>query len=263
MENIFKRLDFVIKESEEMTKHFDQKELEEVTMFCMCMLDRLNFSSESLKVLMNNFLANTKMEYSSGIIIRSVLLDYLIVLNAMDVYGKNLMDGPKLYRELNEFCLMMLCDSVRNTMEYFDSLKGQIPDETLSNMYNNLVAMNSKCFEPYTNDGTRPIIRTKVYKSPKQMFNTLLTSKELSRYKSVYEAYLFYSKYDHFGQMFYGLSRRKPIDQLGNIDKVISIFPRILLFTTVILETLFGGDEFLKTKREAITLFIDEIEGIK
>jgi hypothetical protein len=123
--------------------------------------------------------------------------------------------------------------------------------------------MNLKCFEPYANDGSRPVIRSKAYKSPKQMFNTLVTSRDLKSYKSIYEAYLFYSKYDHFGQMFYGLSRRRPIDQLANIDKAITIFPRILLFTIVILETLFGSDIFLKSKRESITLFIDEIEGIK
>lgn len=263
MENIFKRLDFVIKESEEVTKHFDKKELEEVTMFCMCMLDRLNFSSESIKLLMKNFLANTKVEYSCGIIIRSVLLDYLIILNAMDLYGKNSKNSQNLYSELNQFCLMMLCDSVRNTMEYFETLEGQIPEETLGNMYKNLVAMNSKCFEPYANDGSKPVIRSKGYKSPKQLFNTLVTSKDLKKYKSVYDAYLFYSKYDHFGQMFYGLSRRRSIDQLANIDKAITIFPRVLLFTIVILETLFGSDTFLKSKREAITSFIDEIEDIK
>jgi hypothetical protein len=263
MDNMFKRLDFVITESEDITKHFDKKELEEVTMFCMCMTDRLNFSSESLKILMNNFLINTKVEYSCGIIIRSVLLDYLIVLNAIELFDKNSNDPKKLYTELNEYCLMMLCDSVRNSLEYFESLEDQIPKDILNNMYNNLVSMNSKCFEPYAYDGSKPIIRSKSYKSPKQLFNTLLTSKSLKRYKSVYEAYLFYSKYDHFGQMFYGLSRRKPIDQLANIDKIISIFPRVLLFTVIILETLFGTDEFLKTKREAVAKFIDEIENIK
>lgn len=263
MENIFKRLDFVIKESEEITRHFDKRELEEVPMFCMCMLDRVNFSSESLKILLKDFTTNTKLEYSCGIIIRAVLLDYLIVLNAMDIYCRNMQDANKLYSELKEYCLMMLCDSVRNTMEYFESLEGQIPKEIQENMYKNLVLMNPKCFEPYANDGSKPVIRVQKHRSPKKLFNTLMVSKELKNYKSVYEAYLFYSKYDHFGNMFYGLSRRRPIDQLANIDKAIAAFPRLLLFTSLILKSIFVLDTFLDEKQTRITQFIDEIENIK
>jgi hypothetical protein len=130
-------------------------------------------------------------------------------------------------------------------------------------MYKNLVATNAICFEPYNNDGTKPTIRKKEYKSPKKMFNTLLTSKKLRSYKSVYDAYLFYSKYDHFGQMFYGLSRRAPIDQLASIDKAITVFPRILLFVNLILTTLYGSEKFFKTKHTTMTKFISTIENLE
>jgi len=260
MEKIFKRLDFAISISEQITSHFDKKDIEEVSMFCMCILDRLNFSSEGLKLLLNKFTTNTKVEYSSGIIIRACLLDYLIVLNAMEVYGKNSGHPQKIYLELKKYCLMMLCDSVRNTMTYFDSLENQIPKSTLENMYNSLVAMNEKCFESYKYDGSRPEIKIKASKSPKSLFNTLMTSKDLKGYQSVYEAYLFYSKYDHFGHMSYSLSRIKPLEQLARIDKAIATFSRVLLFTTIILETLYGSDSFLKIKREEIEAFINASE---
>jgi hypothetical protein len=263
MENIFKRLDFVIETSEEITKHFDKTELDEITMFCMCMLDRLNFASEGLRILLNHFLNNTKVDYSSGIIMRSVLLDYLIVLNAMELYSKNLDNAQKVHDDLKEFSLMMLCDSVRNTMDYFETLETQVSKNIMSNIYKNIVSMNPKCFETYNYDGSKPVIKTKNYKSPKQMFNTLVSSKDLKNYKSIYDAYLFYSKYDHFGNMFYGLSRVKPLDQLANLDKAIAAFPRSLMFVTIILETLYGSNTFLKAKREEITSFIDNIENIK
>lgn len=262
MENIFKRLDYVIKSSEEITKHFDKKELEEVSMFSMCVLDRLNFSSESLKILLNQFSNNPKVDYGSGIIIRSVLLDYLIVLNALDIYGKNLEDTQQYYYELKTYTTMMLCDSVRNTMQYFETLEGDIPKNILSNMYNNLVSMNHNCFEEYAYDGSKPKIKTKEFKSPKDLFKTLVSSKELKRYKSIYEAYLFYSKYDHFGNMSYGLSRVNPLKQLSNLDKVIHAFPRSLMFVLVILNSLYPQDDFIINKLNETTLFIDEIEGI-
>ncbi|MEP6467644.1 MAG: hypothetical protein ABJB05_15145 [Parafilimonas sp.] len=263
MENILKRLDFVIYTSEDITKHFDKTELDEITMFCMCMLDRLNFASEGLRILLNHFLSNTKVDYSLGIIIRSVLLDYLIVLNAMELYEKNLDNTQKLHYDLKEFSLMMLCDSVRNTMEYFETLENQIPKNIMSNMYKNLVSMNPNCFKSYNYDGNKPVIKTKAYKSPQKMFNSLVTSKDLKSYKSIYDAYLFYSKYDHFGNMFYGLSRVIPLDKLANLDKAITAFPRSLMFITIILETLYWSSKFLKTKREEITTFIDKIENIK
>jgi hypothetical protein len=260
MENIFKRLEFVIQKSDEITKHFDKREREEVTLFSLCMLDRLNFSSESLMILMNQFNSNTKVEYSCGIIIRSVLLDYLIVLNAHEIYDRHLNDVEKLYEELKGFAIMMLCDTVRNTLEHLESLESQFTQGDMQKMYTNIVDMNPECFEAYKKDGSKPKIKSKDKRSPKQLFNVLMKSKSLKNYRGIYEIYLFYSKYDHFGQMFYQLSRKIPIGKLENIDRAIKEFPRVLLFTVIILETLYGSDNFLKIKRQEIVSFMDEID---
>ena len=260
MENIFKRLEFVIQTSEEITLHFDKMEREEVTLFSLSMLDRLNFSSESLKVLMNNFTSNTKVKYSCGIIIRSVLLDYLIVLNAHEIYDRNLENPGKLYEELKAFSIMMLCDTVRNTLDYLESLENKFTEEDMKKMYSNLVSTYPECFEVYQNDGSKPIIKSKDYRSPQKLFTTLMNSNSFKNYHGIYDIYLFYSKYDHFGQMFYGLSRKAPIGKLENIDKAIKEFPRALLFTVIILETLYGSDNFLKAKRQEIVSFMEGVD---
>ena len=155
---------------------------------------------------------------------------------------------------------MMLCDTVRNTLTHFESLENQLPKEMIESMYINLVAMNPECFEIYSNDGSKPIIKSKSYRSPQKLFDTLMKSKSFKNYQGIYEIYLFYSKYDHFGQMFYGLSRKAPIGQLENIDKAIKEFPRALLFTVIILETLYGSDNFLKLKRQEIIAFMEKID---
>ena len=209
---------------------------------------------------MDKFLSNTKVEYSCGIIIRSVLLDYLIVLNAHEIYDRNLKNSQNFYLELKDYSIMMLCDTVRKTLEYLESLKNQFTKEDIGKMYINLVAMNPECFEIYNNNGSKPIIKSKEYRSPQKLFNTLMKSKKFKNYRGIYEIYLFYSKYEHFGQMFYGLSRKTPIDQLANIDKAIKEFPRVLLFTVIILETLYGSDNFLKVKYQEIVSFMDEID---
>lgn len=158
---------------------------------------------------------------------------------------------------------MMLSDSVKNTLDNFEVSAKKIPDDILKNMYANLVAMNPECFEPYTNDGSKPVLKTNKYKSAKKLFETLATSKYLKNFASIYEAYLFYSKYDHFGRMFYGLSRQSPLDKLAFLDKAIRAFPRVLLFTLVILESMSPGNQFLIDTRKRAEVFIDTIENIQ
>ncbi len=129
MEKILKHLDFVIQQTNAIADSYDKKKLDDITMFCMCMLDRMNFASESIKILLERFHEKPQVDYGCGIIVRSLLLDYLIVLNAFEVYGKNVENHEVLQKELSKFCLMMLCDSVRHTLDYFKSLDGIITEE--------------------------------------------------------------------------------------------------------------------------------------
>jgi hypothetical protein len=60
--------------------------------------------------------------------------------------------------------------------------------------------------------------------------------------------------------MFYELSRKAHIGKLENMDRAIKEFPRALLFIVIILETLYGSDNFLKEKREEIVSFMEGID---
>ncbi len=252
MENILKRLDLVIDYTEKTTKHFDGAERNEIMLFCMCMLDRLNFACEGLKVLLNQFTSNTKLEYSAGIIIRSLLLDHLIVMNAMEVYGTYKEDNENFGPEMKAFCLMMLSDSVKYTLEYFETIEERVAPEIIKNMYSNIVRSNPECFEDYAHDGTVPKLKTKKFMSPQKLVNILRNSRDLKNYATAYEAYLYYSKYDHFGSMFNYLSRISNLDKMAHIDKVSTTFPKTLIFTLSILATFYPSDNKL-------TLYVAEV----
>lgn len=247
MESIFKRLDLVIEFTEKTTKYFDGRERNEIMLFGMCMLERLNFACEGLKVLLNQFTINTKLEYSAGIIIRSLLLDHLIVMNAMEVYGIYKDGNDRFAAEMKAFCLMMLSDGVKNTLEYFENYKTKVSPEIMKKMYVNLVASNPECFEEYANDGSVPVLKTKEFISPKKLYHKLKNSRDLNKYASAYEAYLYYSKYDHFGSMFNFLLRVSILDKLNHIDKVSTIFPKSLIFTLTILVAFYPCDQTLQT----------------
>lgn len=139
MEKTQKTLDFVISECERTTIYFNGIHRNNINLFALSMIDRLNFSSHSLKILIAAITENTKIEYSCGIIIRAVLLDYMILLNAIDILLKK--NSDERAKELNGFCASMLADSMKyriEDIELFSSNKNKD--------YNNLVSANPDFF---------------------------------------------------------------------------------------------------------------------
>ena len=51
MDKTLKQLDFVINESNLISKQFNGSKREIIKQFCLCMIDRINFASENLKLL--------------------------------------------------------------------------------------------------------------------------------------------------------------------------------------------------------------------
>ncbi len=265
MKRTFEQLDFIIRQTNEIAVHFDKHEPNNISMFSMCMLDRLNFGAESLKILLERVEQKPQVDFGSGVIIRSLLLDYLIVLNAFEIFERNLSNSTSFENELKEYCLMMLCDSVRNTLEYFNSLRGNVPDALLTKMYKNLVASNPNCFEGCDENG-QPLIKIKKYKSPKKLFETLMNSKSLKKFRGIYTAYLYYSKYDHFGNIYYGLSRQSKEQQKSFIQISINVLPEALLIVASILTFLKGENSWMDLKRQEILAYINkykEFDGVR
>ena len=250
-----KLLEFVIMQSEKTASYFHKQKRDFVSMFCLCMIDRLNFSSVALKALLRVALEKSTVEYSCGIILRAVFLDSMILLNAFEI-TKNLsdIDMPK---ELDKFCFDMLGDSVNHTLANFKELYSQDPKSDVQNLYSNLVLENPDFFEPYNNDGTPPIAKkTKKY-TTKELVANIRNSADLNNYKGLYGAYLYYSKYDHFGQMFYNLSRKDFLLRLDNVNKSITYIPRAFLFAQSMLLLKSSRDSFLENQYNETISFIN------
>jgi hypothetical protein len=257
MDNVNKTLDFVIKETDTIIGYFEYQDLDsEISVFCMCMLERLNYASKGIRSLLININTDNSVEFNTGILIRSILLDHIIVLNAVALYDQQ--SAPvKLKQELTDFCLMMLCDTVRHTLEHIDSIKDKLNAEELTKIYAGLYNANYICFEPYNFDGTKPIIRVSQYLSPKKLISRLNNSRNLNNNSGLWELYIIYSKYDHFGFMSYSLGRTDPKVLLGMLNKAVDIFPKMLIFLTMILHTLYSEDNRLNDARLRGASFLD------
>ena len=149
-------LDWLMEECDLISKYFHRAERTNIMFFSLSMLDRLDFSCRSLRVLLREMELETKLEYSCGIIIRSVLLDYMIVLNAVNSLLDNQPDSRK---QLYQFCSSFLADSVDHTLGDISVLYKAKSREELDKLYTNIINLNPEFFEPYAQDGTRPVLK--------------------------------------------------------------------------------------------------------
>lgn len=280
MEKLLKQLNFVLNQTEEILLHFNGVERQDILTFGYCMIKRLNFAADGIKVLMDKFPSNVPLEYSVGIIMRSVFLDFLISLNAAAIIDKytdlqdliinsgkdiatinnNLSDlKEKQFAELGEFCSTMLTDSVAFTLRDFGRLYPAASKVQKINFYSNLVNSLPERFMPYKNDGSVPKLISQQRYSTDELFKRIKNSKRLSGLQSIVDAYSYYSKYDHFGQMFLPLSDQAAIKKLEMVSKGVDVFPRSMLFVLMIFAVNNQNDLFFTDKIKMTTEFMDNL----
>lgn len=249
------RLDFVILETNKILVYFKNVKKSETLLFCVLMSERINHASYALKNLLKDFLSVPQLEYSCGIILRSILLDYMIVLNAMikmsDDQDKGQEDG---LAELDMFCSTMLNECVNYTLRDITKLK--ISKEDSKIFYKNFATMYSECLEPYNSDGSIPIAKTIKTYSPGKLFEKIYNDKDFRQYANAYDAYLFYSKYDHFGRMYHDFSNHELNKRSNRINESTKIFPKAIQFISAMLYILNRNDKVVKKQFDDMQEYI-------
>ncbi|MFZ2782877.1 MAG: hypothetical protein WAZ36_00650 [Sediminibacterium sp.] len=231
-----------------------------VQTFAVCMLERLHAGSEAVKLLFEQYVAvHRKFDYSIGILMRSMLLDYMILLNTFDIIHTYEEDPPKMEELLNHFCLTMLSDSAYHALKYFKANVDIIPAEKLKGMYSMLVYLHQECFESYAHDGTEPVLKIKKMISQAQMVNRLKKSTHLSHLSRKEDWYMYYSKYDHFGKMYHGLSKRPLPDEFSNMGLAIRELPRSLALMLTLLAIVFPTDAIIIAQFEKAKLYAEAL----
>ena len=181
-------------------KYMAGKQIEPFEMLLYCLLERLRHVSLSLEFLLQDSGRINAHEFAIGVLLRSAMLDTLIGIDLTNHLVKLSSSADEEIRdELNKIAIEQLADGFQKT---FDHVNSQLEDkiitkEELARFYKTMVERYPLFFEEYAFDETAPKLRHKRFKAPQALYkvNKQGGTKELVH--SVYDLYLFYSKYDH------------------------------------------------------------------
>lgn len=262
MQDIFDHLDFTISHVEKTNQHLNGKQLSSIQFFSATLLERLSKAAKGLKALLSDINNNQDLEFSCGIILRSSLLDILIVQNLYKILIEN-EESTKTEIEKEEivktFCDKMLADGLENTVKYIKAANdvGIINQQQLTDTYKNFANKYQKFFEPYANDGTAPKPKY-TFISPDKLFKQLANTPKLKELSKIYDSYLFFSKYDHFGILYYETSRQSYLEKLNRIRRGVELFIGTQAVLHLALRMHSGNDAFLNEQSNIAAQYLSD-----
>ena len=207
----------------------------------ICMIERLHAGVLCINPLFSHYLGESRIQFGLGILLRALHLDYLIMLNVLEIINRNRTNGESGMKELEWYCHTMLSDGAKHTLHLFKH--ADVPDLVRQRLYSDLVKRNPECFKPYANNGTMPELLITDTLSPKQIINKLKSS-SMPWLAAKDHAYQFYSKYDHFTKLFSTISAQDFTREFIHLAEAIRELPRSfgIMLTLALLST---GDQSL------------------
>ncbi len=229
--------------------------------FGVAIIERLQNGTEGLRVLFKEYVYNhRRFDFSIGIVLRSLLLDYMIMLNVLEIIDRdNILDEEKI-KELDDFCLRMLSDSAIYALKYFQANSDSLFGEKKKSILSQLVQNHPFCFEPYANDGSIPVLKINKSYSQVELVKRLKNSPKYKHLSRKEDWYMYYSKYDHFGAMYLGLSAQHISKQFDNMCSAIRELPYSLVLMVTYLRTGFPANELLEKHQNKCLHIIHKIE---
>jgi hypothetical protein len=210
----------------------------------------LHAACKSLRVLIKEMNEDLSMEFSAGLIVRTLLLDLLFALRGYDLYKQAEVAG-KTYEatevELIEYCNSVFADGIGFTFKTLKNLqvKGIHSEAELYKAYTNMAEKYSAFVESYKEDGIAPKLKFQKGPGVADLFYTIARQEPLKKLAGSYETYSFYSKYEHFSILSYDLMRRPEEDQVKTLANSIEL---LVLHAFISFDTMnvFAPDDFLK-----------------
>lgn len=253
MQKTLDHLNFIIKHSGETQNHLDSKDLNQIQYFCIGMLERLGGSSLAVRELLPKINANPTLDFSCGLILRSFLLDYLVIVILYKIIYENDLEKREFEeakKKVETFCNECLSDGLPQTLTYIKAaVEAKIlTPEKEKEIYNNMARNYKIFFEPHDADGTLPILKNKKQINARELFKEIANHPDISNLAIVYDLYVYYSKYDHFGIMYFDIIREKHTDKLAKISKAIELQIAAQSLLHFALRLYSNNDSFLESQ---------------
>lgn len=253
METPFKHLAFFVTHISKTLSHFKDKELTETQMVCIGLLERLRNISIQLNLTLGNIEKLPHLEFSAGILIRAIILDNLISLSLFKLLAdceKDVVPTNEINNIVKEYCNRILSDGLSGTLSYAELSKElNFHDEgQIEKAFNNFAITYQGYINPHLNDGSKPVLKFKRFPNAKDLFKELAKTQELRELSKIYDAYLFYSKYDHFGVLYFDIINVDHSTKIKKLDTSINLFVRHQAILHGILFQFSNEDSFLKSQ---------------
>lgn len=231
--------------------YFNNKEVSEIQLFTIGLLQRLKHASTQLRFTLKNIIQFPELEFSAGIVIRALLLDTLIALNLFKLLNEGEEAGfskSQLRESAKSYCNKMLADGLSTTISYAELSKsvGFIDEAKLKNSYNNFAISYKDYLEAHAGDGSKPKVKLPKAPTTKELFIKLATVNELKEISKIYDSYLYYSKYDHFGILYFDVLNTSLEKKFQQLKISIRILVGHLANLFGILERFSNEDKFIE-----------------
>jgi hypothetical protein len=198
--------------------------------FTLGMLQRLLNATVAIKVLLREFKKNNINDFAIGIIMRPILLDTHIGLNLLAILKSGLSSNLKneeLIEKLDRFCNGTLSDGLKQTLNYFEQKEsyGFIATKELNDIYNVFTAKYSDFLEQKDGINTKPKTKNGLDTKANSQFQNLAKDNDMKEIgHRLYDLYSIYSKYDHFGFLFFDVNNSEKEVKSERIFASISMF---------------------------------------
>lgn len=178
------------------------------------MMQRLLSGTISLRVLLKDYQQNKNHHFAVSIIFRPLILDAMVALRLFSFLKANVSkaeDSTHLRENLETIAMEILSDGVVESIAYADDqFDSQFIDETeLHSFFNYLAANFPEIVRQPNGMNSKPELvhkRAREFKSATSHYKDLIKDAELIEIaRRLRSLYMIYSKYDHFGMIYFNV----------------------------------------------------------
>lgn len=239
MKDSTKHSEFIISHSEKILKYFNDKKLDHSQLFIIGLIERLRNVCFIINYTLENILKIPEIEFSCGITIRGILLDILIGLDLVRLLVEaenSKLENDDLVDIIQKYSTYVLSDGLNSMITFLKKSKDYkfLENEKQEVAFKNILKNYGEFFEADPSDGITPVAKSKRRILASQLFDNLASNDETNQLATIYELYLFYSKYDHFSALYFQAFKTPISFKIVSIEKSL----RLLLNHQVTLLSL-------------------------
>ncbi len=267
MDKITQHLQFIQKSSKTTCNYLSGRNLNQIQFFCLGLIRRINDISNSTLTLFKIIDENPNQEFAIGILFRTLTLDALISSELHELISdceKKLLDAEKIKEKVNNYCEIVLSDGLNSTLNYIkmSELFGFTSFNETKKSYQSIVDLCKNFFKTYQNDGSQPILKYTTKINATNIFKKLASNAELKKLSQIFDCYTYYSKYDHFGILYYHTKNSELDLKVKMYTKATEMFIVHNTLIHHILNTYSNADQvILNQKNELNNYLLTELIG--